>query len=147
MAKRVALSDDEIGFTLLKAGKSISGAARLLGISTRTLQRRIAENPALKEWHWTSRVWSNAYVGSSDWYSSALNSLRIRSWEAHNHHVLWYEKEHELEPRELTGDEIFAHMRDFDVRAAKVLRSDLTELVPRTQYRRRGRRRWLTAVG
>jgi len=107
MPARIQLSDDEITAALRDSAGLQSVAAAGLGISTRTLSRRLKANPDL----WPSLpidpVWERALCGDEAIRSGS--DVRMRGSDPFTRYVNlidFVDAEHEDEPRRLTEPEI-----------------------------------------
>lgn len=105
MPARIVLSDEQITAALEATGDHLSAAARLLGVCTRTLRRRLSADPSLYPPR-THPVWARALEGDQAIRAGTNPALRGNDpWTRYINLLDWEEDEAEEEPTPLTNGE------------------------------------------
>lgn len=122
MPARKTLSREAIQDALTSTAGAVAEAAHFLGVSPRTLQRRLRGDPTLRpiasdpRWE-DARARGEAITGHA--YRELYN-FNVTPWSRMKRHVDWREDEIELEPRVLTKEEIGRIARDLFLEGAPV---------------------------
>lgn len=116
MPARSPVTDEQIYLALFKTAGAVAKAARLLGISKRTLQRRIKANPHLVLYPAMDSVWDEAWTLRANVAENAELSLFSASGAPYGRYVRdaeWDDYEVELEPTVLSQAEVREFLSKF----------------------------------
>lgn len=103
MPARSSVTEPQIAKALSEAGRSVTGAAKLLGVSRSTLHRRIRDNPDLMRTP-ENPIWNEALQRSYDLEDEAhatLYSPNVGAWSRLFRYVDWEEDSIYPEPKVL----------------------------------------------
>lgn len=124
MPARIPISDEEIKLALSRTGGAITAGARMLGISVRTLQRRLSTNPSLFPDPPFDPAWVNAERATdlaALLYEVSFAMRKFAACGAYLDKVEWTTSEIELEPRQLNSTEIQEYLADINLLDVRLL--------------------------
>jgi hypothetical protein len=105
MPAKINLTDDAIRTALVSTKGLIAAAAQILGISSKTLSRRLASNPEMRPAPATDPVWERALAGDAA-IRAACADAGIEPFAEISERLGWVEDELEEEPTQLFGEEL-----------------------------------------
>ncbi len=114
MPARKLIPRSAIQKALLVTGGARAESARLLGISLRTLQRRLLADPTIElpvidfEWEKAMQRTTDIHMASEGW----LYSKNVGPWSWYAREIDWDDEHIELEPRVMDDDEAQELLRD-----------------------------------
>ena len=111
MPARLKITDEDVRGALRKTGGAVAAAAQMLRMSTRTLQRRLKDNPELSPHEETHIIWALAEGRTDRACERAGAAMYARNggeFGAYERNVNWEDDRVELEPSEMHPQEVEA---------------------------------------
>lgn len=126
MPAKSNLTDDEIRAALVATHGLRAAAAQRLGISYKTLARRLAANPSLCPPLAVDRVWERAVAGDAAIRAMCKRKGLLEFAVIHDR-LGWFENQNEYEPTELSDEEFRELLRKLMANGATRVRFDVKE--------------------